>query len=407
MIESHGTCYTSPTSGWSLPQRYFTDEEVYRRDIAGLRHHLWFLVGHESQIPNPGDYLLYVNDRDSVIIIRDDSEHVRAHYNVCRHRGARICDAAAGNLRLLVCPYHAWTYELDGRLRAAPSTQTIIEKAVHGLVGCQVRVHCGLIFLSFEPDPPDFESYVSLLTREFELHDIQHAKVAKRLVFSVSANWKLLVQNNLECYHCRPAHPTYWAAHPGTLTGSSEEYQTQVRYSRVIAALGNSESERSRNFQPFFSASRHFQVLDRRVIGGGHVTESVGGTPVAPLMGSSTFDGIQTLAAPSPLTSLAMNPDHVVVFNFVPRATRCTDVEVLWLVKATAREGTDYDLSKVVAVWEPTLREDGALAERTQSGVESTGYRPGPYTINETAVAEFDAWYFRHILPSLPKSTDT
>jgi len=354
--------------------------------------------GHESQIPRAGDYFLYEFDKDSVIVIRDSSGQIRAHYNVCRHRGSRICLETTGTARVLTCPYHAWSYELDGKLRAAPFTSSDFDKTPYGLISVHVRVHCGLIFLSFAKVPPDFQAYIGFLARELELQDVQHAKVVRRDLIRANANWKLVVQNNLECYHCRPAHPTYCAAHPGGLLGKPGETY-QARYERVRATLKGSASENVRQFTAVYPShdSSQFQISIRQIIGEGCVTESVGGKPVAPLMGQCEFEGVQTLALPSPVTNLVLNPDYVAVYSFTPRALRRTDMEVIWLVKETAIEGVDYDVDKVAAVWAPTLNEDKTLAENTQSGVESTTYRPGPYIQTEQLVGEFDRWYMERV----------
>lgn len=385
--------------GDTLAQHFYTDETIYEQEVAWLRQNMWLMVGHESQIPNCGDYLLYEFDKDSVIIIRDDAGQVRAHHNVCRHRGSRICVKPTGTVRVLTCPYHAWSYGLDGRLRAAPFTSDDFAKASYALISCHVRVRCGLIFLSFAEVPPDFEAYIGLLTRELEIQDVQHSKVAKRALFSARANWKLLVQNNLECYHCRPAHPTYCAAHPGNPLGRPEEYGIQSRYDRVRKALSGSPSETARQFEPIYTGhdSLYCQYLNRQFIGGDFVTESVGGAAVAPLMGQNTYEGVQTQALPSPLTSVVLNPDYAVIYSFTPRSVRHTDIEVIWLVKDTAIEGVDFEVDRVTAVWEPTLQEDRTLAENAQLGIDSTAYRPGPYTQSEMLVNEFDRWYLRRV----------
>jgi Rieske 2Fe-2S family protein len=387
----------SPPQGTSLPQRFYAAEDIYQQEMAWLRRNMWLLVGHESEIPNAGDYFLYEIDRDSVIVIRDNDRQIRAHQNVCRHRGSRLCLKAVGSVRTITCPYHAWSYGLDGRLRAASFTPSDFEKTEYALISCHVRVHCGLIFLNFGETPPDFEAHIGLLSRELELQDVQHAKVAKRMLFSASANWKLAVENNLECYHCPPAHPTYCAAHPGTQLGRPEE--SIARYEQVRKTLGSSASEAARQFKPVYLGPDypHLQYVDRQLIGENVMTESINGKPLAPLMGQNAYNGVQTLGVPDPLTSIAMNPDYVMIYTFMPRAVRRTDVQMICLVKATAREGVDYDPFKLVEVWQRTLEEDKTLIESVQLGIDSSAYRPGPYTRSETFVSDFNRWYLRRV----------
>lgn len=385
-----------PSPGMSLPQPFYADEEIYKRDVKWLRENMWWMLGHESQVPNSGDYFLYEFDQDSVIVIRDHHDKIKAYHNVCRHRGSRICTKAAGNALVLTCPYHAWSYGLDGRLIGASLTSADFDKKRYALFPCHVRVHCGLIFLSLAESPPDFDAYIGFLTRELDLQDVQHSKVVKRNLLSARANWKLLAENNLECYHCRPAHPTYCAAHPGVplVVGPEENLHERVR-----TVLPDSDTERKRQVTPKYTghASPDFQLLQRLKIGEGCSTESLHGKPVAPLMGKSTYEGVQTVALPNPLTNVVLNPDYVVLYTFTPRSARRTDVAVIWLVQEAAVEGVDFNPVNVSAVWEPTLQEDKTLAENTQLGIDSTSYRPGPYVETERFVADFDLWYLTRI----------
>jgi Rieske 2Fe-2S family protein len=400
MLENEANDSGSDPLGQSLSQTFYSDETLYGRELAWLRENMWFVVGHESQIALPGEYFLYEFDRESVIVVRDHAGRINAHYNVCRHHGSRICTQTGGLLRTLTCPYHAWSYDLDGTLRTAPFAPEDFDKTQYSLAPCHVRVHCGLICLSFAQVAPDFDSYIGFITRELQLQDLQRAKIAKRSMFSVDANWKLVVENNLECYHCGPAHRTYCTAHPGIPLGRPEEYVTQARSDRVRRVRAGAGTEESRQFRPAMvgHSSRNFHYLVRQVIGKDVETESVDGRRVAPLMGRSTYDGVQTMGLASPLNSIVLNPDHAVVYNFTPRSVRKTDIEAFWLVKGTATAGIDYDESKVSAVFEPTLKEDKILVENAQLGIESSAYRPGPYIESESFVSEFDRWYLRHIV---------
>jgi phenylpropionate dioxygenase-like ring-hydroxylating dioxygenase large terminal subunit len=332
-------------------------------------------------------------------VIRDTEGEIRAHHNVCRHRGSRLCTHARGTLRTITCPYHAWSYGLDGSLKGASSAAADFDKGLYALNSCHLRVQCGLLFLSFAEYPPAFDSYIGFLTHELELQDLQHSKVAKQARFSANANWKILVQNNLECYHCRPAHPTFCAAHAGSALVARPENADQTAYERLRTVLRDADSESRREFTPVYTGpdSAALQILMRSIIGENRSTESLDGKPVAPLMGQCTYDGVQTVALPNPLTSIYLNPDHVVIYTFLPRSVRRTDIDVMWLIKETAVEGVDFLLGEVAAVWEPTLQEDKTLVENTQSGIDSTAYRPGPYMETEAFVRDFDSWYLTRI----------
>jgi len=398
MSDSIAAKTTAYKPGFSLPQHYYVDEPQYQRDVFWLSEHLWFFVDHESRIPRPGDFFLYEFGKESVIIVRTREGEVRAHYNVCRHRGSRICTESSGNTMALVCRYHAWAYTLDGRLRTAPYMQPEFSREEYGLIPCHLRVHCGLIFISLAESAPDFSTFIAGTSSELELHDILRAKIIHRSLIQTPANWKLVVENNLECYHCQPAHPTYWAAHPNVLGPRSAEGSEHPREAHDPYKQGENGDARTSlalEESPFAAYQR---LGARRPIGGGFVSESVGGAPVAPLMGRATYDGFQTQFMFSPLTTCIVNPDYTVLYSFIPRSVRRTDIEAIWLAKESAVEGKDFDVAQVISVWDTTLREDKVLLENNQLGVESDVYEPGPYSSWEGSSNEFDRRYIKHVV---------
>src|SRR5512143_3483822 len=142
--------------GHGLPRPLYHDELVYRAEMAFIWRAGWLFAGHSCQIPKPGDYFLYDVDGDSVIIVRDGDGQVQALYNVCRHRGSIICEAAEGNVKRFICPYHQWTYALDGHLLVWRGMQEGLDKSKLGLHHAHVREFEGLIFMSLAQEPPDF-----------------------------------------------------------------------------------------------------------------------------------------------------------------------------------------------------------------------------------------------------------
>jgi phenylpropionate dioxygenase-like ring-hydroxylating dioxygenase large terminal subunit len=385
-----GAVHAVDQSPRTLDQHFYTDDTLYQREMTWMRENMWFLVGQESRIPQPGDYFLYDFDKDNIIVVRDQSGEIRAHHNVCTHRGSRLCKETTGSAKVISCPYHAWSFDLNGALRAAPFVSSGFDKSQWGLAGCHVRVFHGFVFLSFADIAPDFDEYIGYADREFELQDAGGVKIVKRLSWTVDANWKIVVENNLECYHCKSSHPNYCAAHPGVPLGKADEFEARDKWMRSV--LENSSHEKARMFVPV-APGHTFRFMGRSVIGTNCATESIGGKALAPLMGQCAFEGVQTFLAPSALATLVLNPDHIVTYNFVPRSARRTDVEVLWLVNGSAKEGLDYDLDHLTEVWLATLVEDKVLVENVQLGVESTAYKPGPIIESEKFVLAFNRWY--------------
>ena len=200
------------TSGYALDSAFYVQDEIFARDMDLLLGG-WTCAGHESDVPEAGDYLVAEIGLQSAIVVRGDDGALRAMANVCRHRGSRICTEARGSVAMLVCPYHAWTYHLDGRLRAAREMPNAFDPDTHGLIRLPLEVVGGLIFVSFGPAPPSLEPARGALTAMSAHYGWAQARVAHRQTYRVAANWKLVLENYHECYHCGPAHPEFSVLH--------------------------------------------------------------------------------------------------------------------------------------------------------------------------------------------------
>ena len=209
----------------SLPQKYFISQEVFDREQAEIFSKQWLLVGHQSQIPKPGDYFLATITGESVIVTRDQKSQVRGFYNVCRHRGTRLKEDAYGHASAIQCPYHAWTYGLDGRLIGAPHMDEVpgFDKANYPLHPVNVGLWEGFIFINLNDGEAHLRSeatarqrsgdFISLerwfapLNGKFSHWNMSILRPAKRIEYDVRANWKLMFENYSECYHCPGVHP--------------------------------------------------------------------------------------------------------------------------------------------------------------------------------------------------------
>jgi Rieske 2Fe-2S family protein len=402
-----GSLLRSYRYGLTLPQHFYMEDWVYRADLELLASTQWLLIDHASRIPNARDYFLADVGTESIIVVRDRRAAIRAFYNVCRHRGSRVCRESSGHLESFICPYHAWTYGLDGELRAAPSMPPQFDKKLNGLKPCHVRVESGLIFLSLAGGtPPDFDAFLAKMRRFLAPHGLADAEVAIRKRYPTRANWKLVVENFLECYHCRTAHRTYCAVHDaekllafGAGPGSSSP-ELIAKYTRQLEAWEAEARAKGWVTGMFGDGAQapFFQSASRLPIGPGHVTETLDGKPVAPLMGSFTeYDGAKTAIAFNPLGFVMASNDFAALLRFTPRGPLETDVDAIWLVRAGARESHDYDTRRLSEVWDVTLVEDRVITENNQQGVLSSQYEPGTYSQHETRVADFGAWYVGHM----------
>jgi phenylpropionate dioxygenase-like ring-hydroxylating dioxygenase large terminal subunit len=393
MMESLKGLIEGYRPGWALPGAVYKDPDVYELDVRHIVLKSWLYVGHQSTIPERGDWFLSENAGESVIVVRDGQGAVNAMINVCRHRGSRICDAQMGHDSRFTCRYHGWTYGLDGSLKAAARMPEGFDRSRHGLRRLHVRVLDGLVFVNFDDHPPDFGALERELGPAIRPYGLANAKIALRRNYPIASNWKLAVENYCECYHCQPAHPEYSVGHGRALPDAEcGAMLSEVMEKAPSVGLTQHTIRRSWLHAPAFGLEYGF---DRYPLLRGQVTGSRDGKPVAPLLGSITgYDGGATDLHLGPLTFALAYCDHVVVYRFAPRGLRLTDCEITWLVNGTAVEGQDYRLADLTWLWDVTTIADKEIIERNQAGVDSRYYVPGPLSpAMETFTQQFLDWY--------------
>ncbi|MGA2950802.1 MAG: aromatic ring-hydroxylating dioxygenase subunit alpha [Caulobacteraceae bacterium] len=369
--------------GCALPQGFYLNDAVFARDLELLLGR-WTCLGHQSELPDSGDWITGGFGPESAIVVRGEDGEVRAFANVCRHRGSRICVEARGSGVLLTCPYHAWTYRLDGRLRAAREMPDGFDPAAHGLTSLPLALIGGLIFVAFGETPPRLDRAAPALTAMTDRYGWAKAKVAARRTYRVAANWKLALENYHECYHCGPAHPEFSVLHalarpgernPGAAAGDFEDWGAAPDGREVARVMGSA-------------------------LAAGALTGSRDGKLLAPLM-SPAADGACVFGELGYLSAFLAYADHGVVYRFIPRDVLDTEMEVLWLVDAAAREGEDYDVEALTWLWEVTSLADKRIIERNQQGVASRFYRPGPFSLMEPGARQYVDRYVADLAASL------
>jgi glycine betaine catabolism A len=394
-------------AGHSLLREFYSDAEVYRRDCERLWRTGWLFAGHSCEISKPGDYFTLEVDTDSVIVMRDREGQVRALHNVCRHRGSLICEKVEGHVNKLVCPYHRWSYDLDGRLAHAPGMQEDLDKSQLGLQLVHVREVAGLIFISLASQPSDFGTAEDLLATVVNPQGLARAKVAKAVDYLVKANWKLVWENNRECFHCNANHPQYIKANfdhynaDDTTPHIREQMAAAIHRSEAKwAAAGLAVSHKQTGMTTFPDAERNIWFsANRTALVEGFVSESMDGKQVAPLMGDYPDCDVGTLRMRSlPNFWNHSSCDHGVTTRLLPKGPELTAIRVWWLVDQKAVEGRDYDLAKLMPFWQLTSEQDWEICERQQRGVNSRAYLPGPYsTYKEYNVDAFIRWYLAQL----------
>ena len=385
--------------GFALPRHFYTSPEVYDLDIRTFWNRNWIWVGHVSQIPEPGDYFLFDYGPESIIIVRDRQGEVRAHQNICRHRGSRVCLEQSGNANKFVCPYHAWTFDLEGRLRNGRSMGDDFDPADYGLFPVHVTLFEGLIFVCAADTPPPIDAPLSRIAPLAAPLQLENLRLAHRASYPVPANWKLAFENYLECYHCAPSHQEYSRSHSlkdpaqaATFTPDLHERMRAVGLpTDIVDEVGAG------------AVSPAADVFWRRYpLFPGYQTGSRTGAPLAPPLGRlPALDGGATDLGIGTFNYFLIYADHLVGYRFVPRGLQETDIQIEWYVRGDAVEGQDYSVDELTWLWHVTTLDDERIIRHNQEGVNSHRFQPGPLSEMEWGISAFYHTYFALIRAEL------
>jgi Rieske 2Fe-2S family protein len=385
----------SRNPGLSLGQKFYTDPDFYRLDLETIFYRDWLFAGHDCEIPAPGDYFTLQIGDYPILIVRDRDGSARALHNSCRHRGSRICAEPRGAVKRLVCPYHQWTYDLSGELIRTRHMDAAIDKAESGLKSAHCESVGGYIFVCVAPVAPSFDPFRAQVEKYLSPHKIADAKVAFESTIVENGNWKLVWENNRECYHCAANHPELCRTFPEkpTITGVGgvdEDLEINAHWARCEAAGLPSVFRLSDSGQ--FRTAR-VPLVDKAV------SYTMTGRPAVgrPLSDSVTEPNIGSLLLfHYPSTWNHVLGDHAVSFQVLPIGPMQSQVRTKWLVHRDAVEGKDYTIEELTHVWLATNRQDQRVVEENQIGIRSPAYEPGPYAPDhEDGVAQFVDWYCR------------
>lgn len=366
-----GNSFNGHGQAMTLPGRYYTAADLFQKELEQIFYERWLCAGRVAeQLPRPGSYFLQQVGQENVIVIRGRDDQVRAFYNVCRHRGSRICLEPHGQLaNSLQCPYHAWTYGLDGRLIGAPhmNEDPTFNKNNYPLHQVAAKVWDGFVFINLSSRPEPFEQAFAPMIGKFEQWLLPQLRVAGRIEYQVAANWKLLFENYNECYHCPLVHPALTALSPYE-SGSNDLTEG-----------------------PFLGGPSE---LNHEV---GSLTLS--GMSCAAPIGQVGGEDLHRVYYYSifPNMLLSLHPDYVMVHTMWPKGADQTHVICEWLFEAGEMARPGFDPTAAINFWDMTNRQDWHVCEISQLGVSSRAYTPGPYSPLEDIPIAFDQEYLRAI----------
>lgn len=386
----------SQKPGWALDQRFYTDPEIYQLELDRIVTRNWILAGHASQIPDAGDYLVFSLANESAIIVRGKDGSVRAFANVCRHRGSLVCLENCGNTRKFECPYHGWTYDLDGKLIAARSMQGGFNKEEYGLHPVSLKLLGGLVFVCFCNDPPSLEGAQRDLAEPMAMFDFENLKAAASKTYPIAANWKLAIENYQECYHCATAHPEYAKMHTLMLDPQKRD-RIQGSMRRRMAACGLKDIEHD-FIDTYAKCGEQGYGYSRTALFEGYKTGSRDGEPLAPLLGAlKDYDGGASDFTLGPFTFFLAYSDHVVGYVFSPVDHKNCQCKIHWFVRKNAVEGKDYDRDELMWLWDVTTHADKKIIVNNWKGVKSRYYQPGPFSGMERMERRYIEWILQEL----------
>jgi Rieske 2Fe-2S family protein len=404
----HKTAATFQPGAKTLSQRYFVSPEIFAEELQNIFATNWVLAGHQRQLAEPGDYFLAEVAGESLIVAKDQRSTIRAFYNVCRHRGARLCEEQNGHSAAIQCPYHAWTYGLDGRLLGAPHMDETpgFSKADYSLHAVNLVLWEGFIFVNLADSltsilshphssaltgasrpslpagdkrerrselPPagykSLEEWFAPLDGKFSHWNLPSLRSAKRIEYDVRANWKLIFENYSECYHCLGVHPELSKISP---YDSAENDLTEGPFLGGFMRIAKGKS------LTMSGNACALGIVDK---------EEEGEEAKHRVFYYSIF----------PNTLLSLHPDYVMVHQLRPQSPERTLIVCDWLFHREAFRRGDFDPDDAIQFWDMVNKQDWHVCELSQQGISSRAYEPGPYSARESIPAAWDEYYLSQI----------
>ena len=382
---------------WSLDQKFYKDTSIFDLEKHNIFYNSWIFIGHESQIPNKGDFFVYKLLDEEIIVLRNKENKVKAFFNVCRHRGSRVCLEEKGNTSRFSCPYHSWTYNLDGKLLAAKSLREGIDKSKLGLHPCNIESASGMLLINLSDNPQSLKNLQSDLKEPFEMFGFKDLKVAAHKNYPIASNWKLAVENYQECYHCAPAHPEYSLSHSLKIEDEPGFDEAQEKMMNNLESCGLKDIEVNKDFSNKDPDQEQY-AYSRYALFDGYMTGSKDGKPLAPLLGNiKEFNQGCSDFNIGPVSYFLAYCDHIVGYIFTPTSQDQCQCDIYWLVNKDAEENKDYDKEKLMWLWDVTTYADETIIVNNQKGVNSIKYKSGPYTDKEQSTRRFIKWYLSEL----------
>lgn len=353
----------------TLPSRYYFAQDIYDLEKERFFYDMWFCVGRADEIAEPGEFLVREVGDESIIIVRDKTGQLSAFYNVCRHRGTRLCTASEGRFdgNAFSCRYHGWTYSLDGKLLATPNMLKAkdFDKGEYPLYSVGLETWEGLMFVNMGTDRKPLSSQLGDTETRWRRYHMGELKLGKHITYDIEANWKIIIENYMECLHCPLIHPELCEVVPLYRQGLVAE--PDGAYHTKLIDGGYTFTSNGKTTRPLF---RDLNEEEKKTYGG---------------------------AVIFPNLILNLHPDCVNIQVLWPESPTRTKVVCEWLFEPSTMERSDFDSSDIVEFWDRINRQDWEVCQLVQLGVRSTAHQHGVYAPQENYLYEFDQYVLEHL----------
>ena len=348
----------------TLPQKYYVNDSIFKKELVNIFFNGWLCCGRNQDIPKPGDYNLINIGNESIIILRDEKLGIKAFYNLCRHRGTKICIKDEGRFsKSIQCPYHGWTYDLQGKLHSAPNMEAVNDfiKGDYSLHEIIIAEWERFIYINLSDKPNDFALEFSPLMNYFSEWEMGGLLTIKSKTYHVNCNWKLIIQNFSECYHCPIIHPTL---------------------ANITPYLGGRNDMVS---GPFLGG--YMKIKSDSITKNGKLC--------GPIFGKLSAKNVNRVYYYSlfPNMLLSLHPDYVMYHVVWPISSDKCTINCSWLFSHKINEDSDYKPENAIDFWDKTNLEDWKICEQSYLGIKSNKYSPGPYSGQESLLAAYDEHY--------------
>ena len=381
---------------FGLPGYFFRNNEIFRAEMKYIFHKQWLFAGHTLELPEIGNYITLNVGLCPIVIIKSKNGDIKAYHNVCRHRGLKLFEDNSGKIETqnIKCLYHGWSYDTNnGNLKFARDMDEnkAFNPENYSLFKVNIKIVNTYMYVCIADNPTDFNQFYETLKYYTEPYSLNKTKIAYQSRIIEKANWKLVWENNRECYHCILNHPELTQSFPGNWVQSKDGDFSKKENKELMKELNLPYDYNSGpNFEYRFM--RHMFVKDS-------ISMTMNGKPA--IKNNKTLGRIPSLVNIGnvafynyPSTWNHLQGDYAISFRVSPISCGETEVITTWLVPDDAIENIDYVLKELTEVWIATNEQDQMLVEKVQKGVSSTAYIPGPFNEkHEMGVIEFNEWY--------------